>query len=245
MVVTDRFHCSVYRLPLPMWFTLAIDVTNGWNDFSYTVYVSVHISCLISDLLFDDIVCWYQSCRFYYKNQICAARLCLLRIHIFCDHDDVRKWNFFRVTGHLCGEFTGQRRILDTKVSDAELWNFLDLSPNKRLSKQSWGRWFETPSRLLWRQCYAFSHWSHWGRDKMAGIFQTTFPNARFLWNIIKFVKLERLYVTWHLWSSFVTEYNPSGDPNYCVEEWWDGYPVANGRFLAQVDCIVHGISKV
>ena len=25
---------------------------------------------------------------------------------------------------------------------------------NKRLSKQSWGWWFETPSRSLWRHCY-------------------------------------------------------------------------------------------
>ena len=28
---------------------------------------------------------------------------------------------------------------------------FFDLRPNKRLSKQSWSRWFETPSRSLWR----------------------------------------------------------------------------------------------
>ena len=28
---------------------------------------------------------------------------------------------------------------------------FFDLRPNKRLSKQSWGWWFETPSRSLWR----------------------------------------------------------------------------------------------
>ena len=28
---------------------------------------------------------------------------------------------------------------------------FFDLRPNKRLSKQSWGWWFETPSRPLWR----------------------------------------------------------------------------------------------
>ena len=33
--------------------------------------------------------------------------------------------NIFRVTGHLCGEFTGHRRILHTKASDAELWCFL------------------------------------------------------------------------------------------------------------------------
>ena len=45
--------------------------------------------------------------------------------------------NIFRVTGHLCGEFTGQ--------------NYSDLRPNKRLSKQSWGWWFETLSWSLWR----------------------------------------------------------------------------------------------
>ena len=33
--------------------------------------------------------------------------------------------NIFRVTGHLCGEFTGLRWIPRTKVSDAELWCFL------------------------------------------------------------------------------------------------------------------------
>ena len=30
---------------------------------------------------------------------------------------------------------------------------FFDLRLNKRLSKQSWGWWFETPSRSLWRHC--------------------------------------------------------------------------------------------
>ena len=33
--------------------------------------------------------------------------------------------NIFRVTGHLCGKFTGHRRIPRTKVSNAELWCFL------------------------------------------------------------------------------------------------------------------------
>ena len=30
------------------------------------------------------------------------------------------------------------------------------LCPNKRLSKQSWGCWVETPSRPLWRHCNVF-----------------------------------------------------------------------------------------
>ena len=32
--------------------------------------------------------------------------------------------NIFRVTGHLCGEFTGHRWISHTLASDAELWCF-------------------------------------------------------------------------------------------------------------------------
>ena len=32
--------------------------------------------------------------------------------------------NIFRVTGHLCGEFTGDRWIPRTKASEAELWCF-------------------------------------------------------------------------------------------------------------------------
>ena len=51
--------------------------------------------------------------------------------------------NIFRVTGHLCGEFTGPRWIPHT----------FDMRPNKRLSKQCWGCWFETSSSPLWRYC--------------------------------------------------------------------------------------------
>ena len=61
--------------------------------------------------------------------------------------------NIFRVTGLLCGEFTGHRWIPRTKASDAELWCFFYLRPNKRLSRQWWGWWYETPSRTLWRHC--------------------------------------------------------------------------------------------
>ena len=57
----------------------------------------------------------------------------------------------FRVTGHLCGEFTGHRWIPHIKSRDAELWCFFGLRLNKRLSKQSWGWWFETLSCPLWR----------------------------------------------------------------------------------------------
>ena len=47
----------------------------------------------------------------------------------------------------VIGEFPTQRPV--TRNFDV----FFDLCPNWRLSKQSWGWWFETPSRSLWRQC--------------------------------------------------------------------------------------------
>ena len=43
------------------------------------------------------------------------------------------------------GEFTTQRPV--TRSFDV----YFDLRPNTRLSKLSWGWWFDTPSRSLWR----------------------------------------------------------------------------------------------
>ena len=45
------------------------------------------------------------------------------------------------------GDFSTERPV--TQSFDI----FFDLCLNKRLSKQSWGWWSETPSRLLWRHC--------------------------------------------------------------------------------------------
>ena len=47
------------------------------------------------------------------------------------------------------GEFSAQRPM--TRSFDV----FFELRLNSRLSKQSWGWWFEKPSRSLWRHCNA------------------------------------------------------------------------------------------
>ena len=68
-------------------------------------------------------------------------------------HDDVITWKHFRVTGHLCrhsvvtAELPAQRPV--TRSFDV----FFDLRLNIRLSKQSWGWWFETLLRPWWRHC--------------------------------------------------------------------------------------------
>ena len=61
--------------------------------------------------------------------------------------------NIFRVTGPLCGEFTGPGEFPTQRPVTRSFDVFFDLRLNKRLSKQPWGWWFETPSCSLWRQC--------------------------------------------------------------------------------------------
>ena len=74
----------------------------------------------------------------------------------------------------VTGEFPTQRPV--TRSFDI----FFDLSLNKQLSKQSWGWWFETPSRPIWRhsngwlaQC--FTWWRH-------DLYENTFRITGHLW---------------------------------------------------------------
>ena len=59
--------------------------------------------------------------------------------------------NIFRVTGHLCREFTGPGELPAQRPVTRSFDVFFDLSLNKRLSKPTRGWWFETQSRPLWR----------------------------------------------------------------------------------------------
>ena len=76
-------------------------------------------------------------------------------------HDGVIKWKHFPryrpfVRGiHRSGEFPTQRPV--TRSFDV----FFDLRLNERLSKQSWGWWFETLSCPLWRHRNVMKqHWT-------------------------------------------------------------------------------------
>ena len=120
-------------------------------------------------------------CRYSYM----FVRVCTVRLYIPANHDvqsivcwsnriqvpvscihmneaHIRSWRHqmetFSALLAICagnwpvpGEFPAQRPV--TRNFDV----FFDLRPDKRLSKQWWGRWFETPSSPLWRHCY--NHW--------------------------------------------------------------------------------------
>ena len=53
------------------------------------------------------------------------------------------KGNIFRVTGHLCGEFTGTGDFPAQRPVTRNFDVSFDMRLNKRLSKQSWGWWLE------------------------------------------------------------------------------------------------------
>ena len=133
--------------------------------------------------------------------------------------------NSFRVTGPLCGEFTGPGEFPTQRPVTRKFDVFFDLCLNKRLSKQPWGWWFETLSWSLWRQRNVHSFWqfwarkyllklhyrventlmvhgentfmvhgnrqqstlTHWGRDKVNAIWQTTFSSAFSWMNMFEF----------------------------------------------------------
>ena len=65
--------------------------------------------------------------------------------------------NIFRVTGPLCWEFTGPGKFPAQRPVTGSFDVFFGLRPNKRLSNQPWGWWFETPSWSLWRHCNGFA----------------------------------------------------------------------------------------
>ena len=69
--------------------------------------------------------------------------------------------NIFRVTGHLCGEFTGPGEFPTQRPVTRSFDVFFDLRLNTRLNKQPWGWWFEA---LFW------SLWLSSPLDKMAAI---------------------------------------------------------------------------
>ena len=60
--------------------------------------------------------------------------------------------NIFRVTDH-CGESPATGEYPAQKPVTRSFDVFFDLRLNKRLSKQWWGWWFETPWGPFWRHC--------------------------------------------------------------------------------------------
>ena len=78
-----------------------------------------------------DILCFNDYFNMYWQNavQICSEVIFwndLIYTDTWWRHQN---GNIFRLTGSLCGKFTGHRWILRTKASDAYIWCFVWSAP--------------------------------------------------------------------------------------------------------------------
>ena len=94
----------------------------------------------------------------------------------------------------VTGEFPKQRPVMRS------FGVFFDLRLNKRLSKQQRRRWFETPSRSLWRHCNEYG-WLHTLSNKPG----TIKPGNT--WNVNCVAKMSTLLSKCQLWH----KYSPHG----------------------------------
>ena len=121
--------------------------------------------------------------------------------------------NIFSVTAGnsaVIGKFPVQRPM--TRSVDV----FVDLRLNKRLSKQSWGWWFEMPSRSLWRHRYDLGSMCHYlyfpDLIVCAGVYSSLFiavlPSRWDVWRIIpvwsQHYYKETCFRCFHNWSGSV-----------------------------------------
>ena len=125
-------------------------------DRSNTAYVSNHYNhvCPVSTVNATNVmVCfvmiWHQSIEWHtWGYYVAVFRGHIVKNIIMMTSSN---GNIFRVTGPLCGEFTGPGEFPAQRPVTLSFDVFYDLRPNERLSKQQWGWWFETLSCSLWR----------------------------------------------------------------------------------------------
>ena len=110
-------------------------------------------------------ILWRKSCKQNYDRSIKMAMQGSMQVFALHRHNNMTGTNssitsswsrhqmetLSTLLAFVSGNHRSPGKSPRTKASDAELWFFIDLRLNKRLSKQSRHRWFETPSRSLWR----------------------------------------------------------------------------------------------
>ena len=129
MMVSPLTHICVYRLQWVNWTDVHKDLwchmvsldnndLNSWSHYFVGVYIMNEMYHYTTA----------RSCKHYFGHSLYKpSRSC----HGGCRCPGVyfimasSNGNIFRVTGHLCGEFTSHQWIPHTKASDTELWYFL------------------------------------------------------------------------------------------------------------------------
>ena len=145
------------------------------------------------------------------------------------------------------GEFHTQRPV--TRSFDV----YFDLRPNKRLSKQSWGWWFETPSHPFWRHrnvLHLWHLWSHCTDEFYHGFhlnfehYHRKFLSACGLWRhpgaVTTMVQTAK-YDFKSIWTWCRCWFLIGWCPQSIAGMWHERHDVSSHRSL---DCLPHGLFR-
>ena len=119
-----RIYCKVTQYCILSWWSLLGSLS--W----YTLFKSSHCKSFEDQVPLDFIYVNAISTRWRHQMETFSALLAI------CEGNSP-----------VSGEFPARGPVTRS------FGVFCDLRLNKRLSKQCWGCWFETPSRPLWRHC--------------------------------------------------------------------------------------------
>ena len=150
-------------LHLHSFYSLCKEIVHIPRQYSAAVLISAKF---VATQLVVFTLYWWQfssNLKWYWHGVVgwVAGHICMqgttssICLHMMTSSNE----NIFRVTGPLCGEFTGPGEFPTQRPVTRSFGVFFDLSLNKKLSKQPWGWWFETPSWSLWRQCNELPHY--------------------------------------------------------------------------------------
>ena len=117
-----------YNISVSTWLSLTKPSMALWSQQSFPCKRVINLNCLTNE---------QETKSKHKKHDITHAPARKQISAKFAFHSGFKRMmtssngNIFRVTGHLCGEFTGYRWVPLTKVSDAEIWCFLWSAPEQ------------------------------------------------------------------------------------------------------------------
>ena len=105
--------------------------------------------------------------------------------------------DIFRITGLLCGEFTGPGEFPSQRPVAQSFHVSFDLRLDTRLCKQSWGWCFETPSGPLWHhrnEKQRFTQWVHYQNQSVNDNIHQNMIQGLIIFTISLFVIYKMLF---------------------------------------------------
>ena len=141
LALRHHIDSTVTITPLYDYCTTCISRNSHSKYFGRVGNLLVYLFWLVCIFTLNPSMQWLSTCFISYPQECVISQL--IPHDVIKWNHFLRYWSFVRGIHRVTGEFPPQSPV--TRSFDL----FLDLRLNKRLSKQSWSWWFETPSIAL------------------------------------------------------------------------------------------------